>query len=174
MIDIETLGKQPGCCVLSIGACVFSTNGVQVANQFHQFLDYEEQQYTYRCHVDTQTLKWWFKQKNQVALNPENSLPLKEALTHLANYIRVQGKDVKIWANSPQFDIAILEELYRRAGMQTPWKYWQIMDFRTMSAMKPELHKEKRERGDYHDALGDAIAQAEVLAILFGEYGLPF
>jgi len=172
MIDIETLGRKPGCCVLSIGACAFSADGVEVLNKTHIGLDIEDQQYNYQCHVDTQTLKWWFKQSNQSALNPDGAVPLKQALHTLSQYISDQGKDIYVWANSPQFDIAILDELYRRAGEKAPWQYYQILDFRTISALNPELHKAKKQRAGYHNALDDAEAQAEVLAEIFSKYDI--
>ncbi len=62
MIDIETLGTEPGSVVLSVGAVKFDPfNNIEPNNGKHWMLDVDAQTNVGRL-VDESTLAWWGKQ----------------------------------------------------------------------------------------------------------------
>jgi exodeoxyribonuclease VIII len=63
-----------------------------------------------------------------------------------------------LWCHGATFDAPLLGELYRRAGIPTPWAWWNVRDTRTLYDLAGINNK------DYavpppHIALNDAIGQ---------------
>jgi len=155
MLDIETLGLEPGCVILSIGACRFDHDG-PTGEELYCELDIAD----CRGHgltVDDETYEWWREQGERAPLDGET--PLRDALCYLEN--TVSGAD-ELWANSPKFDMAILEAAYDAVGLDAPWAYHELRDVRTLRALPAavELEMEGRE----HHALDDARHQAREVA----------
>lgn len=50
----------------------------------------------------------------------------------------------KVWANSPTFDLTMLEAEYKSIGIPTPWSYKEEMDIRTIRSLLvcPSHHRE--------------------------------
>lgn len=162
MIDIETLGTEPGCVVLSAAAvCVTREDGV--LGHFHTPFNVE-QQLGVGATVSPRTAVWWAKQ----GTNPDNIFTydgghLSVQFQEFIDWIQAQNADY-YWANSPSFDLDILDGLRkcliaRRSCIpDVPWTYKNKRDFRTIRdfitptpCLKP------------HDALADALIQAEDL-----------
>ena len=59
----------------------------------------------------------------------ENRVNIKEALLALTKFIKGSRS---YWSNSPNFDYVILENAYRQCGLESPWKFWELMDTRTV------------------------------------------
>lgn len=131
MIDIETLGTKPGSPILQIGVCSFELSGDGPIDKA-------------QCHVipesclavglipDWDTICWWSRQNKEardlVFSRVEGALPLVDALERLR--ARVKGKG-GLWANSPSFDMVLLEAAYRSVGAKLPWQFWRFRDQRT-------------------------------------------
>jgi exodeoxyribonuclease VIII len=71
------------------------------------------------------------------------------------------GEDVKIWGNGASFDNVILANAYRRNDLNIPWKYYNDRCYRTMKSLAPHIKMERE--GTHHNALSDAISQANHL-----------
>lgn len=162
MLDIETLGTEPGCIILSIGAVTFTLNdGVQ--DSFYRAIDIGSCR-RYGLQIETDTLLWWLDQSDQarnVFREPNSELP--DVLTDFANWL---PKGCDIWAHGPTFDIALLDAAYGRVCQDTPWWYWQIRDSRTIKKLRiPALDRMVmgQEPTVPHNALDDAVAQATQL-----------
>jgi exodeoxyribonuclease VIII len=132
LIDIETLGKKPGCPVLSIGAVAFDYERPNLPREtFYWRVAWAEASEQYRLPICPDTLAWWLRQDRDAlieATGGETSLEI--VLTRLAEFIR-RADAATVWGNAPSFDLAILAALYERVGIPIPWQYWQERCHRT-------------------------------------------
>ncbi|MFZ2648632.1 MAG: 3'-5' exonuclease [Burkholderiaceae bacterium] len=166
MIDLETLGTrvESGVPILSVGWCCWDEK-----QPWPQHGPYQAAQLFVRNSpgmVDVATVAWWAKQgDNGTAFDvllsrcAKEGVLLDNALIDLRNM--VESLDApRIWSHGSMFDIAILEYWYRRSPLGTiPWKYWQVMDTRTIYA----ACREKLRTANTHDAMADAINQASLV-----------
>jgi len=168
MIDLETLGTSPDAPILSIGAVYFGPDTGELGNKLHLKLDFVE-----ACkgrHIDPETVKWWMSQSDdaRAALLQSSTEGKHSALYHLDRFLAKMG-GVKVWGNGATFDISMLENLYRQLGMETPWKFYNVRDVRTVVAMAEGII----DRSDFpfegvkHDALADAIHQAKYVSAMW-------
>lgn len=175
MIDLETLGKRPGCVILSIGAVSFSRIHSVQDPGFYRVVNIES------CErrgltVDTNTIAWWNSQTAkarevvQFAKSDLTSVMLKATLLMLNEYIlSVAHKETRVWGNGPDFDIAILYAAYGVVGVKPAWRYHNSRCFRTLkdvSNVEP-VHRQ----GVYHNALDDAKTQAYTASKAFRQMG---
>lgn len=152
MIDIESLGLEPGAAVLSIGAVRFDLDGI--GDEFAVNVDLESCQDA-GLEIDANTLQWWLSQDGEVQHILTGGIPLQEALEQLS---RFYGDCTEVWANSPAFDCAHLEQAYDAVGIVKPWTYSEERDVRTVVNL--ELAPDLEQEGNEHDALHDARYQA--------------
>jgi hypothetical protein len=156
MIDIETLGLDPGAAILSLAAVRFDEDGL--GERFGRSVDLATCQEA-GLTLDAETLEWWLEQDTAAKMILTGGVPLSEALLELAEFYDDADE---IWANSPSFDCEMLERAYDAVGETEPWAYHEERCFRTLASLPvaPELdHK-----GVEHNALDDAIHQARVAA----------
>jgi len=154
MIDIETLGLEPGAAILSIGAVKFDTDGL--GDELYHEISLESCQDA-GLQIDAGTLEWWLDQDDSVTGILTGGADLRDALGDLWSFC----EDVdEVWANSPSFDCEMLETAVHAVGMTEPWEYHQERDVRTLRSLPgvPELEMV----GDEHDALDDAKHQARI------------
>lgn len=158
MIDLETIDNSVTSAIASIGACVFDASGI-----YH----------TFYCVVDTDsalsvgmsksqdTLDWWSKQSEQARriFHPDTpKLGIAQALQKFSEWFAaVGGKE--LWGNGADFDNAIMSYAYRCCNMKQPWSFSASRCFRTI---KNGAYIQAR-RGVYHNALDDAITQAQYM-----------
>jgi exodeoxyribonuclease VIII len=163
MVDLETLGISSKCPVISIGAVLFDED-VTVA-EFYAVLDVEEQINGTRI-VDGSTIKWWMGQEGAAkTVFKDNPSPTKNSLEVFSNWIEINGgpiKELKVWGNGCNFDVSIMESLFKDYGFKEPWRYTNVRDLRTF---KEFVYKgdEVLRKGTSHNALDDARYQAEIV-----------
>jgi len=158
MIDIETLGTDPGCVIVSIGAVRFDLEH-GVTDSLFVSVDPESCQ-ALGMEIDAGTLAWWLDQPAEA----REQLTGGETLEHALQELRLFLSDVdEVWANSPSFDLAILEHVYDVAvAGDPPWQFWEQRDYRTLRETLPDW-PDREHSGTEHDALDDARHQAECL-----------
>ena len=152
MVDIETLGREPGCVVVSIGAVRF---GYGIKDE----LDLDVAPTSCQragLDIDAETLAWWLTQGEAARSQLLGGQPLAEALDELASFIPAENKEV--WAKSPAFDLAILEAAFEAVGQPTPWEFYETRDVRTIVNL--ECAVDIDHQGIEHDAVDDARFQA--------------
>lgn len=165
MIDIETLGKKPGCVIASIGIVEFDPRAGTISRSDYIKLDIAKQIKNGRV-IDADTLVWWFNQSGEAIADTFGgetvSLPL--GLCALDCFIKANLDYEKsgFWANSPSFDLAILEEAHAAFGFKEPWSYRQPRDCRTLFDVTGFDYKtfSKTIGNTEHNALNDAKVQA--------------
>jgi DNA polymerase III epsilon subunit-like protein len=152
MVDIETLGTEPGCAILSVGSVQF-TLADGLGYQFHEHVDLVSCEEA-GLSLDADTVQWWATQENvsDVLAGGED---LEAVLTE---FVRGAEECDVVWANSPSFDLAILKTAGEAVGVEMPWAFYEERDFRTLKNL-PNVVEVEHE-GTEHDALDDAIYQA--------------
>lgn len=173
MVDIESLGKTPGSIILSIGAVVFNPINGELGDEF--YIEINSKSSTQAgLTSDASTLKWWSEQADDAAellarCSSDQSIDLVIALAKFSGFIA--DKKFDIWANSPSFDLLLLEAAYKSVNAATPWKFWQERDCRTAVAIGRTFgidpKKELPFEGIPHHALSDAKHQAKYVSAVF-------
>lgn len=166
MIDIETLGTKPGCVVCSIGAVAWCWDS-ELQPTFFTGIAIDDCQ-TFRLEIDAGTLLWWLEQDEVVRNRAlRGSTGLLHALYGLSDFIEREAPAESriIWAKPPSFDVALLEECYRRVRVKAPWHFRDVRDVRTYIAAARALGFEEppRTSGQAHDTLDDAMHQVSVV-----------
>ena len=161
MLDIETVGTEPGAAIASIGAVRFDTDGVD--GEFFESVDIESCQ-AYGLQIEADTLAWWLEQSEAARDQLHGGNELDDALKKLTRF--VDGRTV--WANSPAFDVVLLEAAYDAVDRPTPWRYYRCRDYRTLRETL-DTWPDREQESVAHDALADARYQAECLIELVSE-----
>lgn len=156
MVDIETLGTDPGAAILSIGAVTFDETGI--LDEFYRTIDLESCQKA-GLEIDANTLKWWMRQDESVRDVLLDGDPLRGVLNDFKAFY---PEDAEVWANSPSFDCAMLEVAFETVGLTEPWSFKDTRDVRTLRSLPCSV--DVTMEGDEHDALDDARYQARVVS----------
>lgn len=167
MIDLETFDTSPTSLILSIGAVEFDESGL--GETFHVHVE-PESCLEAGLTIGPRTVFWWMEQSEEARMKivTAQRIQLRSALAQLADKFDWQGK--KVWCNGASFDFPILKYAYEKLGLRLPWQYWNEHDYRTMKNIVPKhvFADCKVEATVSHDALADAISQAETLIALMG------
>lgn len=156
MVDIETFGRDNRATILSVGVTVFSEYRSDPKCDTIYFKIPLQPQLEKGRTVDAETIAWWLQQKEEIPLCDKGSrVDLIKCLIGLGNFFN-KYKGRKVWAHGTTFDIIKLESLFEDFGMEVPWKYWDIMDCRTVTNLI-----NCRSKSNNHNALDDAINQAQ-------------
>lgn len=171
MIDLETLGTDPGATILSIGAvAVHPETGEQSGTPFYVAISRD----SCRAHgltEDPKTIAWWEGQSDaaRIVLDDPLAMTLDEALQLFCGWWERRGARI-IWCHGATFDGPILAAALRALDMPIPWQFWNARDTRTIydaAGVKPD-----RKEGVHHNALIDALRQAEALHEAYRRLGL--
>jgi hypothetical protein len=166
MLDLETLGKAPGCVILQIGACAFDEE--RIHSPFTVHIDPQSCEAA-GLTLDASTVMWWLGKSEAArrSLLDARLVPLDEALTLFATWFIAQGMSSRLWSKGPSFDAAILSAAYRIVRRAQPWDFRNERCVRTLlEYATPEIRafaaaaEPNRLR---HDALSDALEQARIV-----------
>lgn len=166
MLDLETLGTGSNSAIISIGACRFNPDTQTIGSTFHAVISRADC-LALGCTEDDSTLEWWGKQSMEARLASfDHPSPTDAKVVLLAFYDWMGGANSKtcLWGNGSDFDNAMLAELYRKAGIPAPWKFWNNRCYRTMKNMFPGVSFQRH--GTHHNALDDAVTQAKHLMLI--------
>lgn len=165
MVDIETLSTDARAVIVSIGAVAFDKDDIK--RKFFLTADIDGQIRRGRL-ICGETLKWWFLQNEKVQEQiTSGGGDIKNALTALSLFYKTSGC-TKIWANGVNFDVTILENAMKQFGVEIPWYYKDVIDFRTFKALS-KCKVEPLRVGAHHNALDDAISQAKFVQAVYNE-----
>lgn len=170
MIDLETLGRGPGCVVPQVAVVPFNLNGSPLE-------DGDEVRFTFNCKihigdqlaqgytVDLATLSWWMQQKKEVRVDVfSGGYTLQQFQGGFNTYIRdvvAKHKTYRIWASAPKLDFGCLHSLLAPPGGEYPILYSAERDLRTMRELVKSLYPAfKFPKGfNPHDAVEDCKRQ---------------
>ena len=161
MIDLETLATTPESVILTIGAQgfdPFSDRFTDVTFYKRLTIDSQDGRAINDVGYDS-TVAWWGRQsedaQEEALGDGDDRIDIVTALKELS---KVAWKHDRIWANGTTFDMVILEDAFRQYEIPCPWKFWEIMDARTIYKLTgaPKL-------GNNHNALADCVNQIDLL-----------
>lgn len=160
MIDLETLGSNPQAAIVAIGLYFFNLDNDEcVERQYYISTNGIKGQ------IDASTVAWWLQQSQEArdALVTGLGRGMGEKATALKivdDFYNFTDTDrVCVWGNGANFDITILESLFRRVNEPAPWKFYNVRCYRTMKSVYKHI-KAPQENSLQHDALADARYQA--------------
>ena len=161
MVDLETLDTAPTAVILSIGACIIPAHAHPADLETFYVTVHVDSQYMRSQSI--QTIEWWKQQGNC----PDYGITsLTDALRFLREYLLRHTTKPIIWCKGTDFDTAILANAYRQAGTDTPWKYNDVRDFRTVKKLFADSLVVLEPNLNPHNALADAVHQARELQAL--------
>jgi len=156
MIDIETLGLEPGAAIVSIGAVEFGPRAI--GESFYESVSRESCEDA-GLSVDEGTVDWWQDQPEEARKAIKGGNELEHTLQVFTEWMT--GVD-EVWANSPAFDCELLIEAGKRVGVPMAWEYYQERDYRTLRELP--VGGDVSQVGTEHHALDDAMTQARYAA----------
>lgn len=167
MIDIETVGRTPGCAIIQIAAVPFNINTGQIStNVFKMSINLDHQLksgkgFTY-C---PNTYKWWMKENPKLfKLLSTSTHKYNQVGSEFQKYFRSlpNNQKIRVWGNSNRFDLGIIEGWYKKSigfKFEPFWNTWLENDCRTLSNLKPLIKKNLKFIGTKHDAIDDCKHQ---------------
>lgn len=160
MVDIESLGTDPGAAILSIGAVAFDDAAVDEDAGFYREISLQSNEAA-GLSFDADTIEWWFAQPDEAASVLTGGDDLGDVVVDFIGWYADVDPD-EIWANSPSFDCLILAAAFDAVGAECPWAFYEERDFRTLKNLPgvDEPFAKTADDGVKHDAFDDAIAQA--------------
>lgn len=168
MLDLETLGTEPGSIILSIGAVHFA-NGSILSRFIRNITADSCQKAGLGC--DASTALWWMKQSHEarevLLTGQKDAVELFQALHDFDQWLSGLGNDLRIWGNAPSFDCALLQAAYHACDLGPPWKYSAECCYRTVKALHPAVQEVRA--GIHHSAVDDAEHQARHLMKMLAE-----
>jgi exodeoxyribonuclease VIII len=164
MVDVETLGTGERAVVASVGAVYFTPTTIDEGGGFYEALKWQEQ-LDRDGTVTEGAIKFWLKQLDKVRepLLRGGGSTVSEVLLKLGRWFEALpgSSELCVWAKGPQFDLALLESLYRRWDIDPPWRYWQGRDVRTALMLDAAYNVARGADSDEHHAFDDAVHQAK-------------
>lgn len=167
-IDLETLDNRYSSAVLSIGVQQFDPNTGKLGATFYREIDIDSA--IKAGTVSGSRLAWWMMQDAKAKRLFEHSnkkVGVATALDELRTWMSGLSPVPKVWGNGAGFDITILEHAHDKGcvGLTPAWHFTSIRDMRTIveDAQLGGMEWPERE-GVHHNALDDAIYQAQVIS----------
>lgn len=158
MIDLETVDNVATSAITSIGACMFTSEGI--TSKFYVVVDHTSA-LSFGMTESASTISWWSSQSEEarsIFSQDVEKVDLVTALKMFSDWFK-SANGIEYWGNGADFDNAIMNLSYRATSMTPPWSYGNSRCFRTI---KNGAYMQKRE-GLYHHALDDAITQAQYM-----------
>jgi hypothetical protein len=169
MIDLETLATSVDAVILTLGAVKFdSYSDTDPWDPVYLKLEIDPQLELGRV-VSDDTLAWWGKQTAEAqaeAFDEQNRISLADAVAEIR---RAVAHCDEVWAQGPQFDISMLELLFRSLGEPVPWSYGQVRDSRTLLGASPDCRIFPEQA---HNSLADAYCQALSVRAFYRKYNI--
>ena len=163
MVDIETLATDERALVLTMGFVEFNNSGAKASQRW--ILDMGQQMEKGRA-IDPETIAWWMRQGDAARKEAfaESRSEIVAALWGVHRFF-IDVDPISVWANSPSFDLTILETLFRDFDVDLPWAFYQARDVRTLREESGLARDWQPENITYtaHTAIGDCCRQIEIV-----------
>lgn len=154
-VDLETTGLAPTAAVISLGAVAWRKDAAGTPFLLNEKGE-EDPYFNYYYHVDLRSLwvlggftfekktsDWWATQsqeaKNELTASDNDDMPCYPIQTVVSGFFdwinsvkdTLGEKEVRLWAQGTDFDIAILRNLSSRLGYALPVQHTHFRDHRT-------------------------------------------
>lgn len=167
MLNIETLGRSANAVIVAIAAAQFDPHGNGTIHEFQMNVDAESCQRA-GLTLDASTVMWWLQQSDAArkAITRKDASDLHLVLDAFEDFVREieahEGKAI-VWANSPAFDVAILNSAYKACGRDTLFEFRNERDWRTLTQLYPDIVRAHTREGVAHEAISDVRNQVAIL-----------
>jgi hypothetical protein len=189
-IDIESFGVLESAPIITIGAVLFDPTAIDT------FAFLRERALLIKIDIadaiatcgpaEPDTLKWWMTQDPAAirALSEGEKVSVKEGMKELWRYthsrtaqqpawLRALPVPTNVWANSPSFDMKIINSACRKVAIKNPFFFSTERCLRTIKALAfPNGDAPDFNEGTKHDAADDAVAQSMLVQACYQELGL--
>lgn len=160
MIDIETLGVNPGAAILSIAAARFDIKTGSIWERFYINIDVKSSLDS-GLSIEADTFLWWLNQSLEARKKLQlDTTTLRHALISLNAFI---SSDSIVWGNSARFDLGLLSAAYEKVDMNIPWSHRNERCLRTIVALNPDIRNAEEFTGTPHNAMDDVEHQIKYL-----------
>jgi len=170
VLDIETTGTAPGCCILSIGAV-----STDQRHEFYTPIWHSSQKDMYGLKDDPATLAWWSKQSAEARDEAfSGTAALHIVLGQFSDWLRsLPARQKFVWGNGADFDQPIVAAAYEAAGMKNPFGF-NNRCYRTLKNLYKDIKAPIEFEGIKHHALWDAKHEAKHLSMLLRHHFSQF
>lgn len=174
MVDLETMGNKPNAPIVAIGAVFFEPTTGELGQQFYTAVNLASDMAAGAV-PSGDTINWWLMQSSEAraAITTDAAITINVAICELSAFVRQHGEDpkyLKVWGNGASFDNVILRSAYERCGLPPCWNWFNDLDVRTIVNLGRLIGFDpKRDlpfNGDRHNALADAIHQAQYVSAI--------
>lgn len=142
MIDMETKGVGKLAVLLDIALVQFDIRTGEIGKTLHVVINSPSQEAIGR-EIDESTMAWWDRQKPEardiIEVAENSGLDWYAAMDKVHAFLKgIKGS--VIWSNGANFDIAILEEAFKRTPcLSQPWVMWKTRCVRTLHDIVKEI-----------------------------------
>lgn len=179
MLDLETMGNRPNAAIVAIGACYFypaAQDVAPIAQRFYRKVTLASS-VSAGLEMDASTVEWWMQQSDaarQSTFGGDGRVPLGEALLAFNEFVGAhRERPVAVWGNGATFDNVIIRNAMNRKGIDPCWSFRNDKCYRTVVNLLTEDKRPASIRsGTSHNALDDAVTQAQHLALCYKALGL--
>jgi hypothetical protein len=170
MLDLETLSSAPNAVIVAIGACTFEPDKARRTEERQHFYEVIVPS-TSKGEISAKTVQWWAQQPDEVRRVLWQAAASSEftTLTSFEWFCRDVSAPI-VWGNGASFDNVVLRSAYERNSMDAPWTFRNERCYRTLKNLRPDIPFVSK--GVKHNALDDAISQAEHAEAIFDALGV--
>lgn len=174
MIDLESLGQEPGSVITSIAAVQFDIRNGQIGKTFEYAINMDSCLES-KLKIDPSTVLWWLQQSEQSRIkfvnDQKNAIHLSAVLFNFMNWFTSLGfstDQIYVWGRGPRFDMGLLSYAYKTCGYNsTPWLFRNERCVRTMESLYPEIKSRTKFEGILHNGTDDAKHQIKYVSEIF-------
>ncbi len=158
VLDLETYSSKPNAAIASIGAVKFQVSEkFEILDTFYVNIEQASNKEINRMY-EKGVLDWWKNQNIEVKKSLlTDQKHIEESIITFKNWCE---SDAIYYSQGSAFDFPILQSSMDALNITYPWKYWNVRCCRTI--FLETGFKVNRDK-NHHNALSDAIAQAELL-----------
>lgn len=175
MLDLETVGTNPGCAIIAIACTPFNANTGKIYKDrtFYTAINFEDSM-KYGFSYDRNTVNWWLKTNEELFVTlKEDKTTVQQATVAFMKYMESLPKGIRVWGNSARFDLGILSYfLFKQKIYITPWVTWNERDFRTIKNLDKNTAESIAFEGEKHNPLDDNVYQIKGLRAIARKYKL--
>jgi len=158
MIDIETMGTNPGAVIISLAAVQFEPGVPESVGASFKMNFALQDSISYGFRIEADTLLWWLKQKPEILSKQLDETDLVSTVLGKFSSFLIFNKIEYVWGNSASFDCGLLAAYYRRLKLPVPFSHWNERCYRTLINLTP-FKRLNKDEAQAHDPLYDCQYQ---------------
>jgi exodeoxyribonuclease VIII len=127
-IDIEALGRKPGCAPIELGAVVFEPQTGEITDEFHRIIHPHG-----ALKGERETLDW-HAERGSYPFTPARYIAAERLPHVIADFLSWLPQEIdSVWSWGATYDFPVLDAAFAAIGeTKEPWAYWQQECARTV------------------------------------------